>query len=61
MTKWTVEVDLALSRPVAVHRTSRVIIMAGSAMDAELMAISMASVIHNAEMPLGSRIIDWEE
>ncbi len=61
MTKWTVEVDLALTRPVGIHRTSRVIIMAGSAMEAELNAISMACCIHNAEMPIGSRIIDWEE
>lgn len=58
---FTVEVDLALTRPVAIHRMSRVIIDAPDAMTAEIQAISMACCIHNAEMPLGSRIIDWEE
>lgn len=61
MTKWTVEVDLAITRPPTVQRTSRVTLMAISAMHAELDAISIASAIHGAEMPVGSRIIDWEE
>lgn len=61
MMKWTVEVDLALTRPVAVHRTSRVILMAPDAITAEIDAISVACQVHQAEMPLGSRIIDWEE
>lgn len=60
-TLWTVEVDLCLVRPPTVQRTSRVILMAPDATSAELMAISMATQIHNAEMPVGSRIIDWEE
>jgi len=58
---WTVEVDLALVRPPTVQRTSRVILLARSASEAELTAISMATQIHRAEMPVGSRIIDWEE
>lgn len=61
MSMWTVEVDLALTRPPKVHRTSRVTLESCCAHHAELSAISMASQIHSAEMPIGSRIIDWEE
>ncbi len=60
-TRWTVEVDLALVRPPTVQRTSRVTLMACCWMHAELDAIAMATAIHKAEMPVGSRIIDWEE
>lgn len=58
---WTVEVDLALTRPPKVHRTSRVTLLACCAHHAELTAIQMAAGIHNAEMPVGSRIIDWPD
>lgn len=58
---FTIEVDLALFRPPAIHRMSRVIIDSCCASHAEIDAISMASQIHRAEMPIGSRIIDWEE
>lgn len=61
MTKWTVEVDLALHRPPCVQRTSRVTLMACCAHHAEIDAISIATQVHKAEMPVGSRIIDWEE
>lgn len=61
MQQFTVEVDLALYRPPTVQRTSRVTIMAISPMHAELDAIAMAAAIHGAEMPVGSRIIDWCE
>ena len=61
MMRWVVEVDLALVRPPKVDVTSRWCIMAPDAMTAELTAISCASQVWNAEMPLGSRIIDWEE
>lgn len=60
-TLWTVEVDLALVRPPTVQRTSRVTLLAPDATSAELTAISMATMIHKAEMPVGSRIIDWSE
>ena len=59
--RWTVEVDLCLVRPPTVQRTSRVVLDAPDAMTAELTAISIATQVHKAEMPLGSRIIDWEE
>lgn len=58
---WTVEVDLALVRPPTVQRTSRVTLLAESATDAELTAISIATLRHKAEMPVASRIIDWPE
>lgn len=58
---WTVEVDLALTRPVSVQRTSRVTLTGCCAHHAELTAIQMAASIHHAEMPVGSRIIDWPE
>lgn len=61
LTRWVVEVDLALVRPPTVQRTSRVILMACCAHHAELDAISVATQVHQAEMPVGSRIIDWEE
>jgi len=60
-TRWTVEVDLAMGRPVSLDRTVRVTLMAPDATTAELTAISMATQCEQAEMPLGSRIIDWEE
>jgi hypothetical protein len=59
--QWTVEVDLALHRPPTVQRTSRVTLNGCCAHHAELTAISMATQIHKAEMPVGSRIIDWPE
>lgn len=60
-TRWVVEVDLALGRPVSLDVTSTWVIMAPDAMTAELTAISCATQAWKAEMPLGSRIIDWEE
>lgn len=56
---WTVEVDLALSRPPKNDRTSRVTLLSCCAHHAELTAIEMAMLVHKAVMPVGSRIIDW--
>lgn len=61
MKRWVVEVDLALVRPPKVDVTSRWCIMAETASEAELTAISCATQAWKAEMPLGSTIIDWEE
>lgn len=61
MLRWVVEVDLAIVRPPTVQVTSTWCIMAPDAMTAELTAISCATQVWKAEMPLGSRIIEWEE
>lgn len=59
--RWTVEVDLAIVRPPTIQRISRVTLDSCCAHHAELDAISAATQVHGAEMPIGSRIIDWEE
>ena len=59
--QWTVEVDLAIKRPPTAQRTSRVVLNSCCAHHAELQAISASTQVHKAEMPVGSRIIDWPE
>lgn len=61
MPRFVVEVDLALVRPPKVDVISRWCIIADTAEFAERDAISCATQVWKAEMPIGSRIIDWEE
>lgn len=61
MPRFVIEVDLAIVRPPTVQVTSTWTIIADNAMQAELDAISCATQVWKAEMPVGSRIIDWDE
>lgn len=57
MTVYRVEVDVALDRPPRTDATVRVVVDAGTAVDAELTACQIAECDRRVVMAVGSRIL----